>query len=141
MKMLDHPNIVRLFETFEDERFGYLVMEFCAGGDFFDIVGRHSRYTERDVAVVMQQVLNATAHMHRSLICHRDLKPDNVLFLTKHLISRNTVKVADFGLSCAFQPGEEMREVAGTSFYIAPQVLAGRYDNACDLWSCGVMAY
>jgi len=141
MRTLEHPNIVYLWELFEDEGHAFLVLELCAGGSIFDYISRANSWTEPDVAVIMQGIFNAVAYMHGMHFCHRDIKPDNVLLLTTDDLAYNQIKVVDFGLSCAVRPGEEMREVAGTPLYVAPQVLAGRYDIACDMWSCGVLLY
>jgi calcium-dependent protein kinase len=79
--------------------------------------------------------------MHKKGICHRDLKPENFLFLTQDPLERNVLKIIDFGVSCVFETNVELRDKAGTPFYTAPQVLDGRYTEACDLWSCGVIMY
>mmetsp|Transcript_37113 Transcript_37113/g.114350 ORF Transcript_37113/g.114350 Transcript_37113/m.114350 type:complete len:397 (+) Transcript_37113:397-1587(+) len=141
MQMMDHPNIVRLFETFEDRRKFYLVMELCAGGELFDRILEARRFTEREAAVVMQQVLRAVRYMHRLDIAHRDLKPENFVFLTAEPIESNVLKVIDFGLACKFEEGQVLTTKAGTPYYVAPQVLAGKYDQSSDLWSLGVIMY
>jgi len=74
-------------------------------------------------------------------VCHRDIKPENFLFQTMEPLERNIIKIIDFGLSCEFQDGQILTTKAGTPYYVAPQVLAGRYDHACDLWSCGVIMF
>mmetsp|Transcript_81879 Transcript_81879/g.258279 ORF Transcript_81879/g.258279 Transcript_81879/m.258279 type:complete len:513 (-) Transcript_81879:40-1578(-) len=141
MKMMDHPSIIKLFETFEDSRFIYLAMELCVGGELFDKIISAGHFTEADAAKVMQQILRAVFYMHEHSICHRDLKPENFLFLTKDAISKNVLKLIDFGLSCRYSPNELMATKAGTPYYVAPQVLLGKYTHACDIWSCGVIMY
>ncbi|EER09574.1 Calcium-dependent protein kinase, putative [Perkinsus marinus ATCC 50983] len=141
MKMLDHPNIIKLFETFEDHRNIYLVMELCTGGELFDRIIDEGRFTEVQAAIVMQQILRAVYYMHENHIAHRDLKPENFLFLNKDPIEKSWVKLIDFGLSTYFDGTDLMKTKAGTPYYVAPQVLAGRYDEECDLWSCGVIMY
>jgi len=141
MKMMDHPNIIKLFETFEDHRSVYLAMELCSGGELFDKVIAAGHFGEADAAIVMQQMLRAVRYMHENKIAHRDLKPENFLFQSKDPIKDNVLKLIDFGLSCQFEEGKPMSTRAGTPYYVAPQVLAGKYDQQCDTWSCGVIMY
>lgn len=141
MKALDHPNIIKLFETFEDQRNIYLAMELCTGGELFDRIIEAGHLEEREAAVVVQQILRAVFYLHQQSIAHRDLKPENFLFLTKDALDKSVLKIIDFGLSCRFTAGKAMRTRAGTPFYVAPQVLAGKYDQSCDLWSVGVIMY
>merc|ERR1719291_1578291 len=141
MKMMDHPNIIKLYETFEDHRNIYLVMEICAGGELFDKIIESGHFTEVQAAVLMQQIIRAIYYMHENQVCHRDLKPENFLFMTKDPIEKNLLKIIDFGLSCQFEANQVLTTKAGTPYYVAPQVLAGKYDQMSDLWSCGVIMY
>jgi len=141
MKMMDHPNIIKLFETFEDHRNIYLVMELCNGGELFDRIIESGHFTEVQAAILMQQIIRAIYYMHENKVCHRDLKPENFLFTTKESIDKNTLKIIDFGLSCTYEAGQVLTTKAGTPYYVAPQVLAGKYDQLSDLWSCGVIMY
>lgn len=139
MKSLDHPNIVRLYETFEDASDIYLVMEYCAGGELFDRLIEQGTFTEQMASVVMKQILSAVAYCHSKRVAHRDLKPENFLFLTPSQDS--PLKLIDFGLASRFIPGEPMGTRAGTPYYVSPQVLEGRYGPECDVWSVGVIMY
>jgi len=141
MKICDHPNIVKLFESFEDHRNIYLVLELCTGGELFDRIIEAGHFTETQAAIVMQHMFRAIFYMHENKICHRDLKPENFLFTTKESIDKSQLKVIDFGLACKFQDGEVLTTKAGTPYYVAPQVLAGKYDKSADLWSLGVIMY
>jgi calcium-dependent protein kinase len=141
MKMMDHPNIIKLFETFEDHRNIYLAMELCGGGELFERIIAVGHFGEAEGASVMQQVLRAVRYMHEHKIAHRDLKPENFLFQSKDAILGNTLKLIDFGLSFSFKDGQPMSTRAGTPYYVAPQVLQGKYDHQCDTWSCGVIMY
>ena len=141
MKMMDHPNIIKLYETFEDHRNIYLVMELCAGGELFDRIIESGHFTEVQAATLMQQIVRAIYYMHENKVCHRDLKPENFLFTTKEPIEKNTLKIIDFGLSCIFEPNQVLTTKAGTPYYVAPQVLQGKYDELSDVWSCGVIMY
>jgi calcium-dependent protein kinase len=141
MKIMDHPNIIKLYETFEDHRNVYLIMELCSGGELFDRIIESGHFTEVQAATLMQQIIRAIYYMHENKVCHRDLKPENFLFMTKDLIDKNLLKIIDFGLSCKFSPGETLTTKAGTPYYVAPQVLAGKYGHESDLWSCGVIMF
>eukprot|EP00438_Fugacium_kawagutii_P016337 Skav200166 [mRNA] locus=scaffold6219:72521:81249:- [translate_table: standard] len=83
MKMMDHPNIIKLYESFEDIRNIYLVMELCAGGELFDRIIESGHFSEVQAAILMQQIIRAIYYMHENKIAHRDLKPENFLFMTK----------------------------------------------------------
>lgn len=149
---LDHPNIVKLYEVFTDvfksriSRF-YLVMELCTGGELFDRIvqevdkndGEYA-FGEADAATYMLQILGAVNYLHTRNFVHRDIKPENFLLKDR---TANEIKVIDFGLAKVFEPGVSppMRTKAGTPYYVAPQVLAGSYDEKCDIWSCGVISY
>mmetsp|Transcript_27553 Transcript_27553/g.64214 ORF Transcript_27553/g.64214 Transcript_27553/m.64214 type:complete len:500 (+) Transcript_27553:23-1522(+) len=141
MTVMDHPNIIKLYETFEDKVKVYLVMELCTGGELFDRIIELGHFTEVQAAMVMQQMLRAVYYMHKNSFCHRDLKPENFLFATKEPIEKTHLKIIDFGLAFEFKKDVAMTTKAGTPFYVAPQVLEGKYDQAADLWSCGVIMY
>jgi calcium-dependent protein kinase len=141
MKIMDHPNIIKLFEGFEDHRNVYLVMELCSGGELFDRIIEAGHFSEVKAAILMQQIFRAMFYMHESKICHRDLKPENFIFQTKDPIEKSPLKIIDFGLSCKFTEGQVLSTKAGTPYYVAPQVLSGKYDHMSDLWSCGVIMY
>jgi calcium-dependent protein kinase len=141
MKIMDHPNIIKLYESFEDHRNIYLVMELCSGGELFDRIIDAGHFTEVQAAILMQQIFRAMFYMHENHICHRDLKPENFIFQTKDPIEKSLLKIIDFGLSCKFEEGQDLTTKAGTPYYVAPQVLAGKYDHQSDLWSCGVIMY
>lgn len=97
LKNLDHPNIVRLYEVFEDKHYIYLVTELCTGGELFDEILKRKQFSEKDAALVIKQVLSAIAYCHGMKVAHRDLKPENVLLNTKN--NTDIVKVIDFGTS------------------------------------------
>jgi calcium-dependent protein kinase len=141
MRKLDHPNIVKLYSEFEDQANIYLVLELCSGGDLYDRVISMGHLKERQVAVLMRDLFRAVQHMHENKICHRDLKPEHFLLTSQDPIGHASLKVIDFGLACIFQDDVPIKTKAGTPYFVAPQVLAGKYDKACDLWSLGVVMY
>merc|ERR1719454_2050797 len=141
MKMMDHPNIIKLYESFEDRKNIYLVMELCMGGELFDRIIDAGHFTEVQAAILMQQIIRAIYYLHENHVCHRDLKPENFLFTTKEPLEKCALKIIDFGLACKFDQNSVLSTKAGTPYYVAPQVLAGKYDHLSDLWSCGVIMY
>lgn len=140
-KMVDHPNCVMLFEIFEDNANLYLVMELCNGGCLQTRVKQLRRLTETQAACCFQQILRGVYYLHKHLICHRDLKAENVLVQSADPLERNLMKISDFGLSCNFKPGEYMVSRVGTQSHMAPEVLDRKYTHSCDIWSCGVILY
>lgn len=147
MGKMDHPNIIKLYEIFEDVRYLYLVMEECVGGELFDqildrINNKHM-FTEKEAANIFKQMMSAICYCHSQKICHRDLKPENLLFLSKEKDS--PIKIIDFGLSKIYVPKKKgrnsMKTKVGTAYYVSPEVLQGDYDEKCDIWSAGVILY
>ena len=138
----DHPNIIKLYEVFEDSRFLYLIMEECTGGELFDRILDHIQkgkmYSEKDAANIFKQLMSAIAYCHSNQICHRDLKPENMLYSTKE--DNSLIKVIDFGLS-RIVTEKQMKTKVGTAYYVSPEVLDGNYDDRCDIWSAGVILY
>ncbi|EGR30641.1 protein kinase domain protein [Ichthyophthirius multifiliis] len=144
MRELDHPNIIRLYEIYEDQRKIYLVMELCQGGELFDLITTRQKFTEQEARIIFKQVALALSYCHSHGICHRDLKPENLLLYIKDDIT--SIKVADFGLSCIFksknqQEKKQLQGRAGSAYYMSPEVLSGQYNELCDSWSLGVILY
>lgn len=139
LKKLDHPNIMKLYEFFEDKRNYYLVSELYKGGELFDEIIHRQKFSESDAAVIMKQVLSGVTYLHKHNIVHRDLKPENLLL--EHKGKDALIKIVDFGLSAHFETSSKMRERLGTAYYIAPEVLRKKYDEKCDVWSSGVILY
>lgn len=139
LKTLDHPNIVRVYEFFEDPKRLFIVMELCRGGELFDEIVKRSSFGERQAAQIMQQLFSAVAYLHDNNIIHRDLKPENILLEEKH--DYLNIKLIDFGTAVLHHGNERVRGAIGTAYYIAPEVVMGSYDKKCDLWSCGIIMY
>ena len=136
---LDHPNIVRCYEIFEDPWRFYIGMEYCEGGELFSRIVKLKKFTEKNAAMIMSQLMSAVSHCHERRIIHRDLKPENIL-LTGDITSF-TIKVADFGSSCFIDPEKYLNGCFGSAYYVAPEVLQDEYNEKCDVWSCGVILY
>jgi calcium-dependent protein kinase len=139
LRTLDHPNIVRVIETFETSLKCYLVLECCEGGELFDYITARGTLTEAEAARIMRQLFSAVSFVHSHQICHRDLKPENCLLMSKEAAS--DVKIIDFGLAQRVEAEELMHSLEGTPYYIAPEVLDGSYGKEVDCWSLGVILY
>lgn len=134
-----HPNIVQLFETYEDKSKVYLIMELVTGGELFDRIVEKGSYTEKDASCLIRQVLEAVDYMHEQGVVHRDLKPENLLYYNPAEDSK--IMISDFGLSKMEDSGF-MATACGTPGYVAPEVLAQKpYGKAVDVWSIGVISY
>ena len=144
----DHPNIIKLYEIYQDNFHIDLIMEECKGGELFERIIRniekHKNYSEKTAAKIFKQLISAIAYCHSQGICHRDLKPENILFLSEE--EDSPIKVIDFGLSKIFGAynniiNNEMTSFVGTAYYVSPEVLQGKYNEKCDIWSAGVILY
>ena len=138
LKKLIHPNIMQIFEFYEDKKNFYIITEFCEGGELFDKIIEKGSFSENEAAWVMKQLLSAVNYIHSNNIVHRDLKPENILLDTK---KDNIIKIIDWGTARFFDRNKKMNRINGTPYYIAPEVLAEKYDEKCDIWSCGVILY
>ena len=141
MAQLDHPNILRLHEYFENQESIFLVLELCTGGELLDRLQRQAEhhYTERTACELVHTMLSAVRYCHEHNIVHRDLKLENFLF--ESMSPDAELKLIDFGLSQHFEPFEVLHNPVGTAYYVAPEVLEKCYDAKCDVWSIGVIAY
>jgi len=141
MRVLDHPNIIRFIESFEDRRCIYICLEICVGGEMFTRIVEAKSFTEELASHCTKQMLLAINYLHQNRIMHRDLKPENWLLATKEPVTEAPLKLIDFGISKRFTPGVKAKTQAGTPNYVAPEVLAGAYDEKCDIWSLGIIMY
>jgi len=139
LRTLDHPNIVKIYEYFEDEKRFYIVTEHIQGGELFDEIIARGKFDEKDAALLLRQLLSCITYCHSHNIVHRDLKPENVLLEANKRFDE--IKVIDFGTAQVFKQGQSLKETIGTPYYIAPEVLNHNYGKECDVWSLGVMAY
>lgn len=136
---LDHPNILRCYEIFEDLWRFYVVIEYCAGGELFSKLVLMSKFTEAQASEIMFQLLSAVAYCHERLVIHRDLKPENILLEENE--GSLKIKVADFGSSCFIDPQKHLSGCFGSAYYVAPEVLMDEYNEKCDIWSLGVIMF
>lgn len=103
------------------------------------MIQKSSNFSERIAIRIMKQVMSAVLYCHLNGIVHRDIKSDNILFMTDDIHS--PVKLIDFGISVKFEKDTKLKDKTGTVLYIAPEVISGSYDEKCDIWSCGVLMY
>ncbi|KAH9747980.1 CBL-interacting serine/threonine-protein kinase 23 [Citrus sinensis] len=141
MKLIRHPNVIRMYEVMASKTKIYIVLEFVTGGELFDKIASRGRLKEDEARKYFQQLINAVDYCHSRGVCHRDLKPENLL-----LDANGVLKVSDFGLSALPQQVRDdglLHTTCGTPNYVAPEVINNKgYDGAkADLWSCGVILY
>lgn len=143
MKSLDHPNICKLFEYYETGNKVFFVMEYLEGGELFDRIMEQGDVTESLAAHVIRQAGSALGYAHTAKIAHRDMKPENIVFVDDDR-DKNEIKIIDWGLSFHFRTAR-MTSGVGSQTYVAPEVLdrglQSTYSEACDLWSLGVITY
>lgn len=140
LRSLDHPNIMRCYELFEDRARFYIVMEYCQGGELFDAIARRRTLTEAAAAKVMFQLLSCMAYCHEKKVIHRDLKPENILLEDSE--GDWSVKIADFGSSAFIDPYGKLTGCFGSAYYVAPEVVDGEsYNEKCDCWSAGIILF
>lgn len=111
----------------------------CKGGELFDEILQRGKFSEKDGAVLMKQILSCINYCHKNKIVHRDLKPENILLEQNKEFDQ--IKIIDFGTSLVYDPNKQLDEKLGTPYYIAPEVLNKNYGEKCDIWSCGVICY
>ncbi|KAJ9153148.1 hypothetical protein P3X46_026622 [Hevea brasiliensis] len=141
MKLIRHPNVIRMYEVMASKTKIYIVLEFIIGGELFEKIASRGRLKEDEARKYFQQLINAVDYCHSRGVHHRDLKPENLL-----LDARGVLKVSDFGLSALPQQIREdglLHTTCGTPNYVAPEVINNKgYDGAkADLWSCGVILF
>lgn len=133
------PNIVEFKGAYEDKHSVHLVMELCAGGELFDRIIAKGHYSERAAASICRAIVNVVHICHFMGVMHRDLKPENFLLSSKD--ENAALKATDFGLSVFIEEGKVYRDIVGSAYYVAPEVLRRRYGKEIDIWSAGVILY
>lgn len=140
LKSLDHPNVLKVYEYFEDDTNYYIVMEYCQGGDLFNKLESTGVVTERYAARLIKFLLSGLAYLHSRHVVHRDIKPENILITNGSSYEEFSIKIIDFNVATKKSNGN-LNEVTGTTDYMAPEVFRGLYNEKCDVWSAGVVLY
>ncbi len=156
----DYPNIIKLYEIYEDSDFFYLIFEMCEGGELDDRIIKKIEeekiYSEKEAAKIFKKIIQAIAYLHSNGICHRNLKPDNILFLSEK--NDSDIKLINFSLSKIYSFGKykndknleieeekenktRMNKLVGNAYFISPEMINGNYNEKCDIWSAGIILY
>ncbi|RDW72629.1 serine/threonine-protein kinase [Aspergillus mulundensis] len=138
MKLIEHPNVISLYDVWENRGELYLVLEYVEGGELFDYVSNHGPLPEEEAVRLFRQIIAGLGYCHRFNICHRDLKPENILLDGEH-----NIKLADFGMAALQPAGHWLNTSCGSPHYAAPEIIYGRKyrGDRADLWSCGIILY
>jgi calcium-dependent protein kinase len=139
-KVSGHPNCMQIIDSFEDKTQCYIITPLYSGGELFDRIVTQRVFTERDASKNMLDLLSAISHLHSKSIVHRDVKPENLLYSSADPSKADLVLV-DFGMSREFEAEKWMDLQCGSPSYVAPEVLARRYNEQCDIWSCGIILH
>ena len=140
LSKLTHPNIMDIYEFYEDKANFYIVSELCKGGELFDQIEKKGCFKEEEACQIFLQLMSAICYSHSNHIVHRDLKPENIMYEEREN-STPLIKLIDWGGARYFNKNQKMSTIKGTPYYIAPEVLNETYDEKCDIWSCGVILY
>ncbi|KAG7706836.1 hypothetical protein KL914_002720 [Ogataea haglerorum] len=138
MKLISHPNIMALYDVWENDNELYLVLEYVEGGELFDFLINHGRLTEQEAVGYFKQIIKAVEYCHKFDICHRDLKPENILLDKNH-----NIKIADFGMAALETKHKLLETSCGSPHYASPEIVAGRtyHGSPSDVWSCGIIFF
>ena len=144
LKKLSHPNIVKIFEFYITKAHYYIVTEYCKDGELFSYI--KNKYSERQLAVLFYQIFSGLWYLHDNKILHRDIKLENIMISGKEKDQQTNedlfwIKIIDFGTAKIFDKNKKEKDVVGSSYYIAPEVLKQNYNEKCDTWSVGVIFY
>lgn len=139
LQQIDHKNIIRYYDFYEDPHFLYVVMELCRGGEVFAKIVEVKRFSEKNAALLGQQMLSALDYIHGLHIAHRDIKAEN--FMLSEPSIHSNVKMIDFGMAIAFKPDQVLTELCGSPHYLAPELIGQKYNHSADVWAFGVLLY
>ena len=141
LKIGQHPNIIKLYDIYENENYIYIIMEYCSGGDLLSYFEYHEyELPESKVCEIIHKLSMAIYYLHSYGIVHRDLKPENILMTD--ISDTADIRLLDFGLSKIVGNEEKCTEPYGTLSFVAPEVLQGKpYDKSVDLWSIGIITF
>ncbi|GME66749.1 unnamed protein product [[Candida] boidinii] len=138
MKLISHPNIMGLYDVWENQNELYLVLEYVEGGELFDFLIRNGRLTEGQAIFYFRQIIKGVQYCHQYNICHRDLKPENILLDNDH-----NIKIADFGMAALETKQKLLETSCGSPHYASPEIVTGKnyHGSPSDVWSCGIILF
>lgn len=138
MKLISHPNIMGLYDVWENKTDLYLILEYIEGGELFDYLIKKGRLLELEAINYFKQIIHGIGYLHQFNICHRDLKPENLL-----LDFNKNIKIADFGMAALEVEKKLLETSCGSPHYASPEIVAGQnYHGApSDIWSCGIILF
>jgi calcium-dependent protein kinase len=139
MQQVDHPSIVKLSDFLEDGPNYYIVMDYVKGPDLLSLIQRYGIFPEKSAAKIIKQLFSSLAYLHKRGIVHRDVKAENLIIQENK--GEMIVKLIDFDTVVKKESEEKLKGVHGTVYYMAPEVIDGRHDEKCDIWSAGVLLY
>ncbi|KAJ7211327.1 kinase-like domain-containing protein, partial [Mycena pura] len=140
MKLMNHPNIIRIYDVYEGANDLFLVLEYVKGGELFDFLVNRGRLAAPDALVIFKQIIYGLNYAHTFSIIHRDLKPENILIAS---LSPPLIKIADWGMAAFVPPSLQLETSCGSPHYASPEIVNGQkyQGNSTDIWSCGVILY
>jgi calcium/calmodulin-dependent protein kinase I len=140
LKAFQHPNIIRLYDVYDEPEHYYLITEIMRGGELFDRIVNKTFYNEKEARDVCRILFEALSYCHRNNVAHRDLKPENLLLMSRS--NDRDIKIADFGFAKRVTSEQCLLTQCGTPGYVAPEILHGvAYGTKADMWSLGVITY
>eukprot|EP00929_Paragymnodinium_shiwhaense_P026969 TRINITY_DN15940_c0_g1_i6.p1 TRINITY_DN15940_c0_g1~~TRINITY_DN15940_c0_g1_i6.p1 ORF type:complete len:665 (+),score=221.46 TRINITY_DN15940_c0_g1_i6:296-2290(+) len=139
LQQIKHENIIRYYDFYEDVHFLYVVMEICQGGEVFAKIVEMKRFSEKNAAILGQQMLAAIDYIHKLHIAHRDIKAEN--FMLAEPVITGKVKMIDFGMATKFEENQVLTELCGSPHYLAPELIGQKYNHKADVWAFGVLLY
>ena len=156
LSSLEHPHIVKFYETYHDNKYFHIVIELCRGNNLYMRLKKlKGRMKEEHVKIIILKILHAINYCHSKGIVHRDLKPENIVFESPSSYNNDynenneeenndndfNIKICDFGLSALKKSTDKLHTILGTPYYMAPEVLKGDYNEKCDIWSIAAITY
>ena len=141
LKKLDHPFILKIIEFHSTETEYHIITDYCQNGELYSEIVNRGKFSEREASFIIYQILLAIRYCHNMGIVHRDIKPENIMIERKEESGLLRVKLIDFGVAKIFSLNVNHKTIAGSSIYMAPEVLRANYNESCDLWSIGVILY
>lgn len=140
MKLMSHPNIMRIYDVYEGDQELFLVLEYVEGGELFDFLVNRGKLPPNEALIYFRQIVYGLNYAHTFSIIHRDLKPENILIAS---LSPPLIKIADWGMAAFAPPSLQLETSCGSPHYASPEIVNGeKYQgNATDVWSCGVILY